>query len=369
VSSPASPGGPRPHPAGGAVLVTGASGFIGGALVRRLSGEGRRVRCLVRQTSETGHLDGLAVEVCTGALEDRASLERAAAGCERVVHCAALVSDWATVKEIRQANVSGTRNVLAAATRAGVRRFVHLSTTDVYGHPGGTPDERARPAAFANWYARTKLEAEREVLGACATCRSPEAVVLRPATVYGPGSEEVVGEIARAIEGGHMLLVGRGRTNAGLCYVENLLDALVLAIDSPRAAGETFNVTDGLEVTWAQFAGDLAAGLGAPPIRLSLPYPVAAALARVLEEGYRLARGTTGLQTAPLLSRQAVQVLGREQRFDPAKARELLGWGPRVTYEQGLRETLAWLAGRGARGHRRAGREHPRGLDGAGAAL
>jgi nucleoside-diphosphate-sugar epimerase len=352
----------------GSVLVTGASGFIGSRLARRLSGEGRHARCLVRPTSDTGPLAGLEVELATGTLADEDSLRRAAAGCERVVHCAALVSDWATVAEIRAANVTGTRNVMAAAAAAGVGRVVHISTTDVYGHPGSGPlDESRAPGPFANWYSQTKLEAEAEVSAADV----PEKVVIRPATVYGPGSEELVGEIARAIEGGHMLLVDRGRGLAGLCYVENLIDAIVLALEEPLAAGATFNVADGVPVTWAAFAGDLANGLGAPPVRLSLPYPLAAAAAFALEHGYRLVRTATGLQTPPLLSRQAVQVLGRDQSFSAARAEELLGWRPRVDYAAGLEATLGWLRERPRRTPRgeAPGQGAAVGLNGAGAGL
>ena len=338
----------------GAVLITGATGFIGSSLARRLSESGRRVRCLVRPAADTSVLAGLPVELATGTLEDAGSLHGAAAGCERIVHCAALVSDWATVQEIRRVNVTGTRNVLAAVARAGVGRFVHISTTDVYGHPGGGPlDERRAPGGFANWYAQTKLEAERVLHLAP---RGTETVILRPATVYGPGSRELVGEIARAIEAGHMMLVDRGRAVAGLCYIENLLDAIELALAAEHAPGETFNLTDGLPVTWARFARDLAEGLEAPPARLSLPYPVAAAVALALEQGYRLARRTTGIELRALLSRQAVQVLGRDQSFSAAKAEAVLGWRPRVGYEEGMRATLAWLEQRPQRRGGRPGR-------------
>ena len=345
--------GPAPRPAPeqrvpgtGAVLITGASGFVGSSLARRLSGEGRRVRCLVRADSDTSALAGLPVELVLGALGDPASLRRAAAGAEHVVHCAAMVSDWGTVAEIRAANVAGTRNVLDAATAAGARRLVHISTTDVYGHPGGGAlGEEARPAGFANWYAQTKLEAEQEVRRTAAAAPL-ETVVLRPATVYGPGSKELVAEIAAAIRARHMLLVDRGRADAGLLYVENLLDAVQLALGHPRAGGETFNLSDELDVSWARFTNDIAAGLGAPPVRLSVPYPAAFALGLSLESGYRLARRATGLRLAPLLSRQAVQVLGRDQRFSARRARELLGWEPRVGYSEGMRATLDWLRAR-----------------------
>jgi len=318
-------------------LVTGASGFIGGRLAARLARAGRPVRCLARPSSDVVALRELGVEVLRGDLADPASLRAAAEGCETVVHCAALVSDWATVGEVRAANVA------SAAAAAGARRLVHLSTTDVYGHPGGAAigESLADAERFANWYSQSKREAERELRSAAG--ERIEWTILRPATVYGPGSVEVVGEIAKAIRAGHMLLIDRGRAVAGLLYVENLLDAILLSLQEPAAAGRAFNVSDGLEVTWARFTADLASGLGCRPPRLSLPYAPAAALATALELSYRGIRRATGLRTQPLLSRQAVQVLGRDQRFSSKAAAETLGWRPRVGYEQGLEETLRWL--------------------------
>ena len=323
------------------VLLTGATGFIGGRLAVRLAAEGRAARCLVRPHADTSRLVSLGVELAVGDITRPDTLRGAMAGVSHVVHCAAMVSDWATVAEIEAANVSGTRNLLLACAAADVKRFVHLSTTDVYGHPAGngTIEESHRPAGFSNWYAETKQRAEAEVLRSS----SFQTVLLRPATVYGPGSKEVVGEIAKAIRRRQMLLIDRGRPIAGLCFVENLIDAAMLALDHEMAPGEIFNVTDGLPVTWRQFTDDLAAGLGCAGPRLSLPYGLALALGAALEEAYRLARRSTGLTLPALLSRQAVQVLGRDQSFSNERARRMLGWKPRVGYREGMESTLRWL--------------------------
>jgi len=333
---------------GDAVLVTGASGFIGGHVAERLAAEGRSVRCLVRANSDTSLLERLDVEIATGDLTDPASLARAVEGCRGVVHCGAMVSDWGTVEEIRRINVDGTRHLLAACAAASVERVVHFSTTDVYGHPaGGARDESNGLARFANWYAQTKLEAEVAVREA-GSANGLQTVILRPATVYGPRSVEVVGAIAKALRSGTMLLVDRGRAVAGLCYVDNLVDAALLALGHDAAPGQTFNVTDGLDITWRRFTDDLAAGLGCSPARFSIPYGVAHGLGRSLEHRYRGLRRTTGLTLPPLLSRQAVQVLGRDQSFSARRARDVLGWEPRVGYSDGLEATLAWLTGAGA---------------------
>jgi len=326
-----------------ACLVTGATGFIGGHLVQRLVEEGHQVRCLVRPSSDTSLLEKLDVEIAVGDLTSARSLAGAASGCRYVFHCGAHVSDWATTDELARINVDGTRNLLEASMGASVERFVHFSTTDVYGYPGGAAiDETYSPTRFRNWYAQTKLDAEAEVRR-LSQLDGMEAVILRPSTVYGPRSTAVIGEIARAIRNGSMLLVDRGRPVAGLCYVDNLMDAAVLALGHEAAAGHAFNVTDGLDVTWKEFTDGLARGLGCSEVRWSVPFWIANAIGSFLEHGYRLARKTTRLKTPPLLSRQAVHVLGHNQDFSNRKARELLGWEPRVDYEAGLEATIAWL--------------------------
>jgi acetylornithine/succinyldiaminopimelate/putrescine aminotransferase/nucleoside-diphosphate-sugar epimerase len=356
-SSGRGPAGPQPGPAvtGGRpvdpdadnlCLLTGASGFIGGHLAARLVREGYQVRCLVRPTSDTAKLAGLGVELVYGDLTDPATLPRAVEGCRYVIHAGAMVSDWALPQEIQAVNVAGTRSLLAASAQAAVARFVHISSTDVYGHPG-TPNvtEGHSAARFANWYAQTKLGAEEQVRRAAAA--GMETVILRPATVYGPGCKETVLEVARAIRRRQMLLVGGGRALVGLCYVENLADATLLALSHERAAGEAFNIADGVDVSWRRFVDDLAAGLSAPRPRLNVPYPLAVGLAVGLEHGYRGLRRATGLKTRPLLSRQAVQLMGIDQSFSTARARELLGWEPRVDYQSGLGQTLEWLRAEG----------------------
>ncbi len=327
----------------GLCAITGVSGFIGGRLAARLAADGRAVRCLVRASSDTSLLDRLDVQIAIGDLTDADSLARAVPGARDVFHCAALVSDWATVEEIARANVDGTRNLLAACAGASVRRLVHFSTTDVYGYPDGARiEETYTGTRFRNWYAQTKLSAEAEVRRAQAA-GALETVILRPATVYGPGSKEVVGEIARAIKARHMLLIDRGRPLAGLCYVENLIDAALIARSHDAAPGHAFNVCDGVQVTWRDFTDGLAAGLGCPPVRWSMPYWLASAIGFSLEHGYRLLRRGTGLSAPALLSRQAVQVLGKSQDFSNRKLRETLGWEPRVDYASGLEATLSWL--------------------------
>jgi nucleoside-diphosphate-sugar epimerase len=173
--------------------------------------------------------------------------------------------------------------------------------------------------------------------------RSLPVVILRPATVYGPRSVDVVGKMAKALRAGTMLVVDGGARVAGLCYIDNLVDAALLVLRHDAAPGHAFNISDGVKVTWKQFLDDLGSGIGGKPVRLSVPYWLANALGSGLEIGYRRIRETTKLRSQPLLSRQAVQVLGRDQSFSTRKAQEVLGWNPRVDYDTGLRSTIEWL--------------------------
>jgi nucleoside-diphosphate-sugar epimerase len=328
-------------------LVTGASGFVGGQLARRLLREGYQVRCLVRPTSDVSALPARELELVTGDLTAPETLARAVEGCRYVFHCGAMVSDWGSAEEIQAVNVGGTRALLDACARASVTRLVHISSTDVYGYPGGVDvDESHAAAGFRNWYAQTKLDAEAEVRRAAAG-GDLETVILRPATVYGPGSREVVLEIARAIRGRRMLLIDQGRAIAGLCFIDNLLDAAVAAMLREGVAGEAFNVVDDADVSWRAFTDGIADGLGSGRARLNLPFRWAERIGLGLEHGYRLLHRRTGLTTRPLLSRQAVHVMGIDQSFSNRRARELLGWEPQVDYAEGLAATLEWLRSEG----------------------
>jgi nucleoside-diphosphate-sugar epimerase len=149
--------------------------------------------------------------------------------------------------------------------------------------------------------------------------------------------------MAKALRAGTMLVVDGGVRVAGLCYIDNLVDAALLVLKHEAAPGQAFNISDGVKITWKQFLDNLASGIGGKPVRLSAPYWLANALGSGLEIGYRRVRELTRLRSKPLLSRQAVQVLGSDQSFSTRKAQEVLGWNPRVDYDTGLRSTIDWL--------------------------
>jgi len=321
-------------------LVTGASGFIGGHLTRALVVAGDVVRILARPASDTRHLADLPVEICTGDLTDPHSLRQAVAGVERVFHCAAIVSDWGDAALFGAVNVAGTRHLLAAALDAGVRKFVHVSSTEVYGYPDYPATEEA-PYRRRSWpYCETKIEAEKQAWAFAE--RGLPLTVVRPATVYGPRSATLV-EMVGLLQTGQMMLIGSGRRNAGLMYVDNLSDALWLAGRPDLGLGRAYNLTDGLDVTWGQLTNALAALLGKSPVRRSAPRTPAYAAGWLLEGWARLRRQSA----RPLLTRMAVEFTGTDQSFPADRARRELGWSPRVGFDEGMQRVRAWLQAEG----------------------
>jgi nucleoside-diphosphate-sugar epimerase len=321
------------------VLVTGASGFVGSHLARRLSEAGHQVRVLMRPGTDLSGLAGVPLEVVAGTLADTEALAHAAAGVRHVYHCAAVTAPRRGWEAYRQANVLGPRAVVEAAHRAGsVERVVLVSAADVYGYPALPCDEEAEPRDTGLPYQRSRLLGEQAAREAAARTGVPLTVV-RPATVYGPGGRDAVVGAARRLLAGRQVLVGRGEAAAGLCFVTNLADALIAAADCPAAAGRVYNVRDPEPVSWRRYLTALAEGLGARPPRLSLPLPAAQAVAAASEALH----GVLRRRSAPSLTRQAARLWGHDQCHPVDRAQRDFGLKGEVGFEEGMRRTLAWL--------------------------
>ncbi|MFD5698626.1 aminotransferase class I/II-fold pyridoxal phosphate-dependent enzyme [Streptomyces lasiicapitis] len=330
-----------PSPASTApdVLVAGAGGFIGGHLTRRLAERGHRVRVLVRDGSDRSAFAGVDVDVAVGDLGDPDSLRRAAAGVRHVYNCAGLSADWGPWADFARVNVDGSRNLVEAAAHAGtVERFLHVSTTDVYGYPVRPCAEDTPPRDIGLPYNRSKLLGEQAVREAAARAGLPLTVV-RPVSVYGPRSKDFVIEIATLLLSRQMVHVRGGDAPAGLLYVTNAADAMIAACASDAAAGRTYNLRDPDRTTWREYVGALAHGLGVKPPALSLPAPVARGLATVSEGLY----GALRIKARPVLTRHAVHLLDRDQSYAIDRARDDFGFKSEVGFEEGVRLTLAWL--------------------------
>lgn len=321
-------------------LVTGASGFIGRHLARRLLAQGRRVRLLCRAPS-VAKLDPAAraaAEVVEGDLRDAGSLRRAARGAGRIFHCAGHVSDWGQADEFVAANVAGTERLLDAARLERVGRFVHLSSIAVFGVPSPARFDDASPyGAGRDPYSRTKIAGEKAALRAHRE-QGLAVTVLRPAVVYGPlgtWAEEPVAMMRQ----GRMFLLGGGRGTCHPCYVENLLDAMILAADHPAALGNAYIVADDEPISFAEFFNHLARAAGQPPVRRSLPTPAARAVAIALEATARLARA----RARPLLTHAAIDMVTARSQMSMRKIRDELGFRPRYTVAAAMAEMTAWF--------------------------
>ena len=255
--------GPAPSDTGRRVLVTGASGFIGSRLTERLHfGSDWRPKALIRNPGRAARLARMPIDFAIGDLASPSTLARALEGCEAVVH-AGIGTSWRQSERIAT-NVAGTKNLVDAALRAGVKRFVHLSTLAVYGNRvTGTITEETPVNPTKGWdYAESKLAAEQIVLEAAA--RGLPAVVLRVAVVYGPHNMTiVVRPLERLVENG-LVLVDCDKVPSNTIYVDNLCEGIRLALDAPaQVNGQTFLMSDDDGFTWGEYFGYFADGLGA----------------------------------------------------------------------------------------------------------
>ena len=319
-------------------LVTGGSGFLGSHLVETLVARGENVRALVRPTSKKAHLKSLGVELAYGDLNDIQSLREAMQDIERVYHCAALATDWGTWEMFRCANVTGVSNLLEAALEADISKFIHVSSSDVYGHPDCSADEDA-PYRLRAWpYGDTKIEAEHRVWMYYRQHGLPTTVV-RPVSIYGPRSPTLVLEIVELLKSGRMIHIGKSDKPAGLTYVTNVVDVLLLAADNEKSVGQAYNACDGSDITWRQYVDRLAEIVGVSSPRVVIPYRLAYLTGWVMEKTY----GAVRIKTRPLLTRMAVELFGTNQGFSIDKARRELGYEPKVDFDEGMRRVEVWL--------------------------
>ncbi|MGH3376133.1 MAG: aminotransferase class I/II-fold pyridoxal phosphate-dependent enzyme [Actinoallomurus sp.] len=328
-----------PRSGGADVLVAGASGFIGGHLTRRLVEHGHNVRVLVREGSDRSAFDDLPVEVEVGSLSDVESLHRATAGVRHVYNCTGMSADWGPWSDFEQVNVHGSRNLVEAAADAGtVERFLHVSTTDVYGYPVKPCDESAGLNDIGLPYNRSKVLGERAVTRAAERAGLAYTIV-RPVSVYGPGSKDFVIEIANLLLAKQMVYVRKGRAPAGLLYVGNAADAMIAAATAASTAGRAYNLRDPEMTTWREYIEALAAGLGVKPPSISLPSAVATGVASASEKVY----GSLRVKSRPVLTRHAVHLLNRDQSYSIERARDDFGFKSAVGFEEGMRHTIDWL--------------------------
>jgi nucleoside-diphosphate-sugar epimerase len=323
-------------------LVTGATGFIGARLVRALRRQGHDVRAMVRDPSRAMALGEQGVELVTGDITDRSALRSATEEVATVFHCAAVLGDDPN-PDIRRVNVEGTRALLRACEAAGARRFLYLSSLAVLGarHHHGT-DESAPCRRARDAYTNTKIEAERLVRDSGASGRL-ETVVLRPGFVYGPGDRLFLPRVVDGLVQRQFRYVGDGSKILNLVYVDDVVQALLLAGDAAGAAGQTYNLTDGTTTSLRDFVTALSELLDIPPPTGHLPPVLAWAICYALELASRVTRS----ERPPRLNVTRMKFLYFNQHYSIEKARRELGYRPGFDYRRGLQLAVPWAAEHG----------------------
>ncbi len=317
---------------------------MGRRLIEVLRERGHEVRALARSEAAREAVRSAGAEPVEGDLSDVAVLQRGMAGCDVIFHVAALTKVWGPREEFVEANVRGTERVVEAARAAGVKRLVHVSTEAVLvdGDPLVNADEtRPLPERPIGLYPSTKNQAERLVR----SVNSAEltTVVVRPRLVWGKGDTTVLPHVVQLVKAGKFAWLSGGHYKTSTCHVDNCVEGMLLAAEKGRG-GEVYFLTDGEPVEFRQFMTALLKTQGVDPGRKSVPAWLAYLLASTLEGVWVL----FGLQRPPPLTRSEVLLAGQEMTVSDAKARQELGYQPRVTREEGLRGLEQATQGRAA---------------------
>jgi dihydroflavonol-4-reductase len=317
------------------VLVTGATGFTGGHLARRLQQRGYRVRALVRDSARATDLSAVGIELAPGDLRDPAALRRAVDGIDLVHHVAAVYREAGLPDAVYyDVNARAVAALIDAAAAAGVRRVVHCSTVGVHGDVEHPPADESSPFRPGDVYQRSKVEGER--LAAEAAARTGvELVIVRPSGIYGPGDRRLL-KLFRGVARQRFPILGSGRIFYHVTHVDDLVEGFRLCGEVAGAAGRTY-ILAGAEVpTLNELVAAVAAEAGVAPPRWHLPvWPFWLAGAAC-----EAACAPFGLE--PPIYRRRVDFFTKSRAFDISRARAELGFAPAVSLRDGVRRTLAW---------------------------
>lgn len=319
------------------VLVTGATGAVGPPVVNALMEAGYAVRTLSLDPPPSGAWPN-GVDVCIGDVTDAAMVQRAMQGVDAVVHLAALLHIVNPPPELREKyeriNVGGTATVVDAAINVGVKRVVLFSTIAVYGRSDGQVLNEESPVNPDNFYAQTKLAAERIVLNAKRSDGAPLGVVLRFGAVYGSRIKGNYDRLLRSLARGRFVPVGDGCNRRTLIYDKDVARAAVLAMQHPAAAGRVYNVTDGQFHTLNEITAAICDSLGRTPPRLSLPITPVRLAAGILEDSARF------IGRPSPIGRATIDKYTEDIAVDSSRIQTELGFVPQYDLRAGWQEAI-----------------------------
>ena len=316
--------------------ITGIGGFIGAQIAQRAQALDVGVRGIDTDPRAVARCCEQGVNARSGSITDNEAVTWLADGVDAIVHTAARINESGKKDEFRRVNVGGTEAVARAAAAAGVRRFVHLSSVMVYGFdfpPNVAEDGPLH--GHGNPYCTTKIESEQAVLRVHGGDNGLEVVVLRPGDVYGPRSRPWVVRPLQLMRRGLFFLPDGGRKALNHLHVDNMVDAIVLALGRD-VGGEIFNVTDGQPTTCADYFGRLAQLVGIQGVR-TLPAWLLRSMIGTVERVHEI------LGREPPAAAQAIEFLRRPHHYSIDRARERLGYRPRVELAEGMADVGRWI--------------------------
>ena len=322
------------------VLVTGATGFLGGALARRLHHDGYHVRASGRNQEKGEELQRLGIDFIKADLSRPQEVDALCQGIDMVVHSGAFSSLWGDPAEFWSSNVEGTRHIVDAVLKHKISRLIHISSPSVYfafKHDENIREDADLPDRFVNDYTYSKYKAEEEVQKGVSQGMS--CLILRPRALYGPGDTAIFPRILRTLESGRLKIIGSGTNLADLTYIDNAVEACVCALRVPiTESGRIYNVTDGTPLPLWPLLTSMAQQLGYPRPTRRVPLWIARWAARFLEKYHRLFRP----HSEPLFTEYSVGILGYSLTLNIDRARIELGYRPQVSSQEGVQRLLEW---------------------------
>jgi nucleoside-diphosphate-sugar epimerase len=327
------------------ILITGGNGLLGRHLIPVLQDRGDVVRVLTLPGENTSWLGERGIAVFHGNVCDADSLTEPVRGVDSVLNLAGMMGQWRPLRDYRDVNVTGARNVCLAAHAAGATRIVHVSSWTVYGMNLGRPvreDFVMKP--FPEPYAMSKAEGDLAVQRLIADREIP-AVIVRPGTFFGPNDQLHFGRMADRVKAGKGVIVGKGDNALPFLYVTDVVRGLLLALDHPNAVGQAYNICNDEPLTQAQFLTAIAEELGVSAPTLHVPYHAlyyAGAVAELLSPATRTDK-------QPFVTRLGVKLFGGDNRHCIGKARGELGFEPQVSVREGVRLAAEWYQGAAAK--------------------
>jgi dihydroflavonol-4-reductase len=320
------------------ILITGGNGFLGRHLVSALQNRGDSVRVVELPTEDATWLEQRGVTVFRGDVRSRDTLTAPLDGVDGVFHLASLLGVWDSLERYYAVNVTGTVNVCRSALAAGVSRLVHVSSAMVYdmGQPR-PPTEADLLMPLNEPYSLTKAQGDTMVQLLIREERLP-AVIIRPGTLIGPGDRLNFGRMADRLRAGNGIVIGPGDNALPLFSIADMVQGLLLALDTPQAEGRIYNIGTDQPLTQAQYLALIAEELGVRAPRIHVPYTTLYAAACLAE---RLA-GVSNGRIAPFLTRHGVKLYGANNVVPIDKARRELGYVPEVPVAEAVRMACAW---------------------------